>query len=127
MRNMLDCVDELIDECLRVAPIGHPPHYPHKVSALGLNSLPPALNGAELVRRILAQIEQNWLDSRRAGLLRIASGENWRWRKVPYIFPYNKNRETPLQKDIALAFDDDWVNQIPTLQAVTKLSDSEMS
>ena len=112
---MLDGVDELIDEGLRVAPIGHPPHYPHKVSALGLNSLPPTVDSAALFQRILTRIERNWYESRQIGVPRTASDENWQWRKFPYIAAHDKSKEKVIEKAIVLAFDDAWANEIPTL------------
>jgi hypothetical protein len=87
---------------------------------------PPSKDGMELVRRLVARIDQNRSNLTDAG--RFARGkEMWRWRKNTNLNPANKSIEVRIERAIVRLLGDDWVNQVPTASGLTAASEGRRS
>jgi hypothetical protein len=112
MASILDGVHDIIDTMLQCG-VGTPPRYRHRTNYLALDI--STLDGRLLVEEIYAQMCRN-VNGRTVE--RAGSRENWRWAKQTCMNECNPSREKRLEKVIARAAGDDWVNQIPTASGV---------
>lgn len=117
---ILTGVDEIIEFRLDIPGIGsRPPRYRNRKVARELSARRSALGAAELVDEIFDQIHSNW---RSFAGDRQPSLENWRFEKQLHIAPGNESREKTLEKAIARAAGEAWVNQVPTASGLVSAS-----
>lgn len=107
--------DDLIDLALGVQCIGSSvPHYRTKKASLVLRSRPAALNTPKLIDQMLCRIKSNLTSPDARWQILGGSWENWRWKKNLTFTPRAVIDEKTVEKLIAAACGDCWVNQVPT-------------
>jgi hypothetical protein len=78
----------------------------------------PQLDGAELVRRLLARISENRSALTQAGTP-VRGGQMWRFKKNLELARGNASLEVRIERAIARLMDSDWVNQVPVSSGLT--------
>lgn len=105
-------IDEIIELRLDIWRIGtRQPRYRNLEAARELRGRRAALGAEMLVEKMLDQIQSNW---RSFSGGRQPSIENWRFKKQLHISASNESREKSLEKAVARAAGEAWVNQVPT-------------
>ena len=111
--SILTGIDELVDDWLEVEPIGKPPYYRHKSTAIELSRRTTPIGDARpFLEACYSQIHQNWLAAIDSGYTN-PSKENWRWKRHLDLAPENASLELRLERAIVASCGESWSNQMP--------------
>ena len=111
--SILTGIDELVDDWLDVEPIGKPPYFRHKSTAIELSRRTTPIGDARpFLEACYSQIHQNWLAAIDSGYTN-PSKENWRWKRHLDLAPENASPELRLERAIVASCGESWSNQMP--------------
>ena len=111
--SILKGIDELVDDWLEVEPIGKPPYYRHKSTAIELIRRTTRIRDARpFLDACYSRIHQNRLDATDS-VNTGPSKENWRWKRHLDLAPENASPELRLERAIVASCGDSWSNQMP--------------
>ena len=111
--SILKGIDDLVDDWLDVEPIGKPPYYRHKSTAIELSRRTTRIRDARpFLDACYSRIHQNRLDA--ADSVNTGpSKENWRWKRHLDLAPENVSPELRLERAIVASCGESWSNQMP--------------
>jgi hypothetical protein len=111
--SILQGIDELVDDWLDVEPIGKPPYFRHKSTAIELSRRTTRIRDARpFLDACYSRIQQNWLAAIDSGYTN-PSKENWRWKRHLDLAPQNASPELQLERAIVASCGESWSNQMP--------------
>jgi hypothetical protein len=111
--SILQGIDELVDDWLDVEPIGKPPYYRHKSTAIELSRRTTRIRDARpFLDACYSRIHRNWLAAIESGYTN-PSQENWRWKRHLDLAPENASAELRLERAIVATCGESWSNQMP--------------
>jgi len=111
--SILQGIDELVDDWLDVEPIGKPPYFRHKSTAIEPSRRTTRIRDARpFLDACYSRIQQNWLAAIDSGYTN-PSKENWRWKRHLDLAANNTSPELRLERAIVASCGESWSNQMP--------------
>ena len=112
--SILKGIDKLVDDWLDVEPIGKPPYFRHKSTAIEQSRRTTRIRDARpFLDACYSRIHQNWLAEVDSGYTNPPSKENWRWKRHLDLAPENASPELRLERAIVATCGESWSNQMP--------------